>query len=160
MLILENGTNIRLKFRKQLLNMKKEFLEYGTPFSFSTYNRSLDSIFDKSIAKINKNSRIKISAKFTFGPLDKSIISTPNEIFFHIKGPIFIDEFILFCEAFPFHAKSIIHNNKRLVGKFDIYQLDKYIDIKRNDYIDWLNSLKMRADKSQSNYELKKLIKK
>ncbi len=159
-LILENCTNVRLKFCEQLLKMQKEFLDHGVPYSFSTYNQRVGYVFDKLIAKVNKNNNIKISAKFIFGPLDKSIIPAQNELLFHVKGPVFIDEFKLFCERFPFHAKSIIHNNKRLIGEFEIYDLDKYISINKSNYMLWLKSLKMRVDKSELTHELIKLIEK
>ena len=146
-------------FHKKLLDLRTNLLQGIPNYGFGINSK----VFTEQTLKIIGQApfqNLTICPKFIIGPYRKNHDLFQPNLFLHFKGPITKLEFILFCNIFPFHAKSILSSSQIVIGEFNRDFFDQAISINANDYAQFNNGLRQRVMASNEVSDIKKCTRK
>jgi len=160
LLILSKKDYSQNQYDERLIHLKQNLIGGGNASSFKIDCPEIE-LKIRSVLKTQISADLLIIPKFVFGPFQyKPIHSNKRIVFLHFKGPINREQFLSFCEEFPFHGKSILLNHKVISGHFNEEFFLTKINLKWSEFLIFSDALKKRVEKSKERIDIKKCIRK
>lgn len=158
-LILTDTDYYNGNFVDNLENLRSGLLAGKIHKGFAPERLEIERIALEFVA-VNRFENADVSLQFAFGPITYQYNLRGRKIYLHCKGPITKEQFILFCQRFPFHGSSIISDSTVIHGQFDKKSFMDHIEVTVDELEAFNDGLRIRVLNSSTPHDIKKCIRK